>query len=222
MKKILIIEDDEAVRHLLERCLKADGWQIDTVANGIEALEKVKTVEPHLILLDLILPGIHGDEFLKRLRQWSDVPVIVVSGRAKVDSRISLLQLGADDYLAKPFDINELKARIAAVIRRTNPEYKREPDGYYSDDLIVDFKERQVIVSRNEIKLDPHEFETLRVLVSRRGEIVNTKTLLTHVWGEGYYDNHYLQVVITRLRNKLGRHKSWIANIHGVGYKFLG
>ena len=175
-----------------------------------------------MIILDLMMPRLSGEEFLKSIREWSKVPIVVVSGKVDPKEKVIALDLGADDYLAKPFSIEELKARIRAVWRRDNGEAIDAPRYFRSEELEIDFNVRRVAVSGTEIRLNPHTFETLKLLVTHRGEVVTTNTIRKHVWGDVETELHTLQVAVSNLRKALGRNKDWIENIHGVGYRFLG
>ena len=222
MKRSLIIDDQIEPRGFIERCFKAEGWHVDTAVDGVEGLEKAKTRTYHLIILDLMMPRLSGEEFLKSIREWSKVPIVVVSGKVDPKEKVIALDLGADDYLAKPFSIEELKARIRAVWRRDNGEAIDAPRYFRSEELEIDFNVRRVAVSGTEIRLNPHTFETLKLLVTHRGEVVTTNTIRKHVWGDVETELHTLQVAVSNLRKALGRNKDWIENIHGVGYRFLG
>lgn len=222
MKRALVVEDIVYIRKMLERCFRDEGWQVDSAIDGIDALEKVNLYDKYqLIILDLMLPRLSGEEFLKRFRELSKAPVIVVSGRIDPQEKVRLLDLGADDYLTKPFDINELKARIRAVRRRENHEAMEAPKSFSGYELEIDFRTRRVTLNGIEVRLNANEFETLKVITTHRGEVVTSDTIIKQVWGDHQAELHTLQVIVSNLRNALGHHREWIENIHGVGYKFI-
>ncbi len=222
MTRALIVEDIVYVRKMLERCLRGEGWQVDSAVDGVDALEKVNLYDKYqLIILDLMLPRLSGEEFLKRFRELSKAPVVVVSGQIDPQEKVRLLDLGADDYLTKPFDINELKARIRAVRRRENHEAMEAPGSFSCYELEIDFRIRRVTLNGIEVRLNANEFETLKVITTHRGEVVTSDTIIKQVWGDHQAETHTLHVIVSNLRNALGPHRKWIENIHGVGYKFL-
>jgi two-component system KDP operon response regulator KdpE len=220
MRRILVIDDEAQIRRLLEITLSNLGWEVFTAPTGLEGLEAVRGAKPELILLDLNLPDMTGMELLGRLREWSSVPVIVVSVRDAERDIVELLNAGADDYVAKPFYTNELIARIEAVHRRRMPE--REPI-FRSGRLEVDAERREARVAGELVRLTPTEYAVLDILVRYSGRIVTRERLLKEVWGPaGEAEEGSLRVYINSLRKKVEADPSapeLIVTEAGVGYR---
>jgi DNA-binding response OmpR family regulator len=203
--RILAVDDEVRILNFLVSKLKTSGYEVLTARNGAEGLEQVKAQEPELIVLDVLMPKMDGLEMLKELRSFSTIPVIILTAKGADTDRIKGLQLGADDYLPKPFNPDELVARIEAVRRRLGPAEKREvPQVYQLGDVTVDFKNRDVTV-RGEMKyLTRIEWLLLSQLVGNMGRLMLYEELLTNVWGPEYRDDvQILRTWISRLRNKL-------------------
>jgi two-component system KDP operon response regulator KdpE len=220
MRRILVIDDEAQIRRLLEITLSNLGWEVFTAPTGLEGLEAVRGAKPELILLDLNLPDMTGMELLGRLREWSSVPVIVISVRDAERDIVELLNAGADDYVAKPFYTNELIARIEAVHRRRMPE--REPI-FRSGRLEVDAERREARVAGELVRLTPTEYAVLDILVRYSGRIVTRERLLKEVWGPaGEAEEGSLRVYINSLRKKVEADPSapeLIVTEAGVGYR---
>jgi two-component system, OmpR family, KDP operon response regulator KdpE len=218
--KVLIVDDEIAILRFLRVALKGEGLSVIEAATGQDALYKLALERPDLILLDLGLPDIDGVEVTRRLREWSQVPVIILSVREQESVKIEALDAGADDYLTKPFGIGELLARIRTVMRR-------QPIGTSESviklgKLSVDLPGREVAVDGQVIQLTPTEYDLLRVLVQNAGKVITNRQLLRQVWGEGYEDLHILRVNISNLRHKIEPDPSRPTYIHtetGVGYR---
>jgi DNA-binding response OmpR family regulator len=203
--RILAVDDEVRILNFLVSKLKTSGYEVLTARNGAEGLEQVKAQEPELIVLDVLMPKMDGLEMLKELRSFSTIPVIILTAKGADTDRIKGLQLGADDYLPKPFNPDELVARIEAIRRRLGPAEKREvPQVYQLGDVTVDFKNRDVTV-RGEMKyLTRIEWLLLSQLVGNMGRLMLYEELLTNVWGPEYRDDvQILRTWISRLRNKL-------------------
>lgn len=222
--RILVIEDEPDLREGLQHNLEHEGYQVQTAADGAEGLEIARQMQPSLILLDLMLPGLDGLEVLRRLRQEGHVtPVIVLSARSQDRDKVAGLELGADDYLTKPFGLAELTARIRAVLRRSHG--KASPGAVLRfPDLVIDFRRFTARRLDEEHQLSRYEAEILRVLLDRRGEVVSRKDLLRKVWGYVHLpttrtvDNH-----IARLRKKIEvdvENPRHVVTVHGLGYRF--
>ena len=221
--RILVVDDEERIINFLLSKLKASGYEVLTAANGYEALEQAQTQEPDLILLDVIMPKLDGLETLKELRKFSTVPVIVLSARSADFDKIKGLMLGADDSLPKPFNPDELVARIEAVRRRVEPSSKDniiEP--ITLGDLFIDFQRRNVIVRGGEIYLTRIEWLLLSELAQNMGRLMLYEELLTRVWGPEYRDDiQILRTWISRLRHKLERepkNPQLISTVPKAGY----
>ncbi|MGF1507021.1 MAG: response regulator transcription factor [Anaerolineae bacterium] len=222
-RTILIVDDEPKIIRFLNTTLELSGYTILQAENGMQAIEEYEANRPDLIILDLGLPDIDGLDVLKHIRTYSTVPVVILTARDGEADKVRGLELGADDYLTKPFGAAELEARIQAVLRRV--EWSPQPDDlstFSLHNLHIDFKRRRVTVSDEEIHLTPTEYDLLRVLVNHAGEVMLHADLLTQVWGEEYKnDLAILRVNISRLRQKLEadhRKPVFIVTVPGVGY----
>jgi DNA-binding response OmpR family regulator len=203
--RILVVDDEERVLNFLRSKLKASGYDVLTASNGLEALEQTQAQEPDLIVLDLLMPKMDGFETLKELRTFSSVPVIILSARGADTDKIKGLGLGADDYLPKPFNPDELVARVEAVRRRLQPaEIRKVTESLSLGDLFINFRRRSVIARGEEKYLTRIEWLLLSELAHNAGRLIPYEELLTRVWGPEYRDDvHLLRTWISRLRNKL-------------------
>jgi two-component system KDP operon response regulator KdpE len=206
--RVLIVDDEVRILNFLVTKLNASGYEVITAANGLEGLEQIKAQDPDMVVLDVLMPKMDGLEMLKELRSFTKIPVIVLTAKGADSDRIRGLHLGADDYLPKPFNPDELVARIEAIRRRLGPGEKRElPETYQLGEVTVDFKNRHVVVN-NEVKyLTRIEWLLLSQLISNTGRLLLYEELLTKVWGPEYRDDvQILRTWISRLRNKLECH----------------
>jgi two-component system KDP operon response regulator KdpE len=201
--RILIVDDEPQIRRFLRTTLSAHGYRVIEASCGREAMTLAATERPELMLLDLGLPDIEGLEVIQRLREWSTVPIIVVSVRGQEAEKIEALDSGADDYVTKPFGMGELLARIRAALRHRLQAEVDEPV-FRSAGLTVDLVRRIVTVDGREVKLTPKEYDLLRVLVNHAGKVITHQHLLREVWGPGsVHETHYLRVYIGQLRQKV-------------------
>lgn len=219
-QRVLVVDDEAPIRRYLRAALGAQGFTVYESANGLEALNAVLSHRPDIIILDLGLPDIDGIEVTRRLREWSQTPIIILSVREAEQDKIAALDAGADDYLTKPFGTGELLARMRVALRKqtANPN---EPV-FQSGSLMMDFSKRLVTVGNNEVQLTPTEYDLLKILVTHAGKVITHRQLLRQVWGEGYDDMHILRVNISNLRGKLEPDPSRPTYIHtepGVGYR---
>jgi len=203
--RILVVDDEERIINFLRSKLKASGYEVLTASNGLEGLEQAQAQEPDLIVLDLLMPKMDGLEMLKELRGFSAVPVIILTAKGADADRIKGLQLGADDYLPKPFNPDELVARIEAVRRRLEPGERRKiPEVFNLGYVTIDFKKHNVVVSGEQKYLTRIEWLLLSQLINNAGRLMLYEDLLTRVWGPEYRnDVQILRTCISRLRNKL-------------------
>jgi len=219
--RILIVEDDQAILELVSYHLEKEGHRVIRAADGRAALAAFNIHRPDLILLDVMLPELDGFEVCRRIRKVSDVPIIMLTAKGQEDDRVRGFELGADDYVTKPFSPRELVARIGAVLRRSHPE---EEDELVSGALRLDLKRHRATVDGQPIDLTPKEFDLLRLLMTRRGETIDRDRLLGEVWGyEAAGGTRTLDVHIRRLRQKIGDDPldpTYIETVHGVGYRF--
>ncbi|MFZ1684168.1 MAG: response regulator [Candidatus Zixiibacteriota bacterium] len=219
--KILVVDDEVAIRRFLKISLEAEGHAYLEADSGQAGLVAAATQRPALIILDLGLPDMDGLMFLTRLREWSTIPVVVLTVKDSESDKVALLDAGADDYLTKPFSVPELLARIRVTLRHSSLE-EAEPI-FRSHDLEVDLADRTVKVGGTVVKLTATEYEILRILVRHAGRVVTQRQLLKEVWGpHAVEESQYLRVFIAQLRKKLERHPSQpelIQTEAGVGYR---
>ena len=220
---ILIIEDEPEIRRLLTNIL-SDDYKIDFTINGKEGLKQASFHPPAIIILDLSLPDIDGIEVIKQIREWSNVPIIILSAREAENDKVNALEFGADDYLTKPFSGGELIARIKAVLRRQQLSLANNSVIFESVDLKVDLEQRQVLVKGDNIRLTPIEYKILATLIKNAGKIITYKQLLQEIWGKHHTNsNHYLRIYIQHLRRKLQDNPlnpKYIITETAVGYRF--
>src|SRR3954454_16127816 len=220
-RSALIIDDEKQIRRLLRFALEAAGHHVYEAQTGSEGLKEIVQRQPDVVLLDLGLPDMEGVTLLRRLREWSDVPVLILSVRDDAEEKVAALDAGADDYVTKPFDTAELLARVRVAQRRSLTE-SGDPV-FTSGSLCVDFSARQVKLAGTEIKLTPTEYSLLRVLVQNAGKVVTHRQLLRTVWGEKAESQaQYLRVYVTHLRKKLqlnANSSSPIKTEVGIGYR---
>jgi len=220
--RVLVVDDERAIRRFLRASLAAHGFNVSEAANGLEALSGAAETRPDLVILDLGLPDIDGIEVTRRLREWSQTPIIILSVRDQENDKISALDAGADDYLTKPFGVGELLARIRVALRHSLPA-SQEPV-FKTGDMQVDLGRRQVMVGNAEVSLTPTEYDLLRVLIQKAGRVLTHRQLLQQVWGAGYEnESHLLRVNISNLRRKLEPDPSqprYVLTEPGVGYRF--
>jgi two-component system alkaline phosphatase synthesis response regulator PhoP len=217
---ILVVEDESSIASFVSLYLKNAGYTVRNASSGADALAQAASQPPALIVLDLMLPDIDGIEVCKRLRQSSDVPILMLTARDEDVDKIIGLEVGADDYLTKPFNPRELVARIKSILRRTAPERRDlETEVIQHGDLRVDAGRREVMVNDDEVQLAPKEFDLLWELLDHRGLVLTRDQLLERVWGYTFAgDTRTVDVHVRQLRRKLGD-ASPIVTVWGVGYK---
>jgi len=221
--RILVVDDEQRIVNFLRTKLKASGYDVVSAGDGAEALEQIEAEEPDLMVLDLLMPRMDGFELMERLRAFSPIPVVILSARGADTDRIRGLKLGADDYLAKPFNPEELVARIEAVRRRLQPGQRRKTSGVVRlGDMVVDFEQRRVTARGEDKRLTRIEWLLLSELAQNAGRLMVYEELLTRVWGAEYRnDVHILRTWVSRLRHKLERNPKnpkLIRTIPKVGY----
>ena len=216
--KVLLVEDDRAIAESVRTGLSQSGMTVTHVQSGEDAVVEVRRAEPDVVLMDVGLPGIDGLDASREIRTFSQVPIIIVSARGDELDRVLGLELGADDYVVKPFSQRELLARIRAVLRRAG----HRSEGQATEGrVVVDERSRVVTVDGAEVQLTPKEFDLLAFLVSEPGTVFRRNDILEHVWDvEWYGTTKTLDAHVASLRKKLG-HPEWIQAIRGVGFKFL-
>ena len=219
--KILIVDDEKAIQRFLRNALSGGEFALHEAETGQEALAAAAQLRPDLIILDLGLPDMDGLEVISRLREWTWIPVIVLTVRERESDKISALDAGADDYLTKPFGIGELLARMRAALRRSVQE---APEPVYTiEELEVDLLRRRVVVGGREIQLTPTEYDVLKMLVMHAGKVLTHRQMLSQIWGPTYLEQpHILRVTISNLRHKLEpepERPRYILTEPGVGYR---
>jgi len=224
-KTILVVDDEPRIIEAVSMNLELEGYQVSGAGNGYEALQKLTEDLPDLIILDVMMPEIDGFETLRKIREVSTVPVIMLTVKGEEIDKVKGLDLGADDYVTKPFGPKELVSRVKAALRRIEmPTPAPKTEIRIDDSLSIDFGRRKVVVRGKEVHLRPTEYRLLYHLVSNAGHVLTHETLLRRVWGYEYRDeDHYLWLYITYLRQKLEedpKHPKYILGERGIGYRF--
>jgi DNA-binding response OmpR family regulator len=221
--RVLIVDDDPAIRKFIRANLEARNYQVFLAADGEEAIKVIETELPDLVLLDIMMPKVDGLEVCRRIRVWSEIPIIILSAREGEMDKVRCLECGADDYLTKPFSLRELLARIKAVLRRSPDNAENVMQSRYCHgDLEVDLGKNRVILEGQDITLTKTEFKILSYLVVNAGRVITPDQILSKIWGEDYIgDNHMVQVFIARLRKRLkddSKESKYIETRSGIGY----
>ena len=221
---VLMIEDDPQIRRFLRAALAAEDYQFHEALTAEEGIAQAAARQPDLVLLDLGLPDRDGLEVIRGIRLWSQMPIVVLSARGQEKDKIAALDLGADDYVAKPFAVGELLARIRAALRRAAPVAADGADGVIRfGDVRADFEKRIITVSGEEVHLTPNEYKLLQVLIKHAGRVVTQRQLLNEVWGPQHTEqSQYLRVYVAQLRRKLERDPARPRHLQtepGVGYR---
>jgi DNA-binding response OmpR family regulator len=222
---IAVVDDEPMVREVVTRYLRREGFRVVTAADGAKALELIATALPDVVVLDLMLPSVSGLDVLGALRRRSDIPVILLTARSEESDRVLGLELGADDYVTKPFSARELAARVKSVLRRSSPTTGTVADRVAFGELVIDPRARRVTVEGAAVELTRREFELLAFLAGSPGQVFSRTQLLDHVWDSSpdWQDPSTVTVHVRRLRTKLGSGPAGaprIATVWGVGYRF--
>jgi DNA-binding response OmpR family regulator len=225
-KRILVVDDEPRMIDFIRMNLDLEGFQVIEARNGIDALEMIRTQLPDLVVLDIMMPQLDGFETLRMLREFSNIPVIMLTAKGEEDDKVRGLELGADDYITKPFSPRELAVRVKAVLRRAEmPSAPSESILEIDDYLSVNFNQREVIVDGEPVKLRPTEYRLLYHLIENAGWTVPHEQLLAKVWGYEYRDEaHYVRLYVNYLREKIEPDPSnprYILTERGVGYRFV-
>ena len=224
-KRILLVDDDANLRHALTYSLKQEGFEVLGADDGKAGLESFRRDKPDVVVLDVMMPGLDGLEVCRRIRAESDVPIVMLTARDSEVDRIVGLEIGADDYLGKPFSTRELVARVRAMLRRSRRSMERpSSEQYAADGLILDTVRHRVTRDGAEVTLTPKEFELLAFLIAHKGQVFGRDQLLASVWGFDFAgDSRTVDTHVKTLREKLGENADrprWIETVRGVGYRF--
>jgi two-component system KDP operon response regulator KdpE len=222
--RILVVDDEAQIRTALARALDARGYEVESAADGQEALDRAATQPPDLVVLDLNMPVMGGLEVTRRIRSWSPVPILVLSVRDEEPDKISALDLGADDYLTKPFGVGELLARVRALLRRTDGSAEKAPPRFRIGAVEIDMGAHRVSRAGEDVHLTKTEWALLDSFVGASGKLLTHRWLLEHVWGDGYGDDvEVLRVFVSQVRKKIEadpQRPQAIVTEPGVGYRW--
>ena len=225
MRRVLVVDDEANLRHTLGYALRQEGYEVLTAENGEDGLESFRTTKPDLVILDVMLPRLDGFEVCRRIRRESDVPILMLTARDTELDKVVGLEIGADDYLAKPFSMRELVARVRAMLRRARRV--SEPDAtdvVEIEGLQIDVPKHRVFANGAEIDLKPREFDLLAFLMTHPGQVFNRDQILARVWGFDYAgDSRTVDTHVKTLREKLSDDADrprWVETVRGVGYRF--
>jgi DNA-binding response OmpR family regulator len=221
---ILVVDDEEEIRKILIDCLSDSGYKVLEASDGNEALKIVTEFTPDLILLDIVMPKLSGFQLLRRIKNTLDIPVVVLSARIETTDKLEAFELGADDYITKPFVVEELKARIEVIIKRNKYGRQYKHPDYDDNYLKIELSKHRICISGLEIHLTSKEYDLLELLYLSAGSVLNYRQLLKRIWGSEYMDeNELVQAVVKRLRMKIepnSAYPEYIQTIQSVGYKF--
>ncbi|WHX99883.1 response regulator transcription factor [Neobacillus sp. DY30] len=226
--KILLVDDEKRILEVLEAYLEREGYEIHCADNGIDALKKAKSINPDLIILDLMLPDISGEEVCRLVRKESDVPIIMLTAKSAEDDRINGIVMGADDYLTKPFSPREVVVRVQAILRRVKKTEKVERIEFNNKQLAIDLSKKEVTVKGQDVILTPIEYKLLTNMALNPGRVYSRMDLLEKIQDEGMYYEGYERSVDTHIKNlrkKIeldSRQPTFILTVFGMGYKFGG
>ena len=222
-QKVLVVEDDNNIAELLRLYLQKDGFEVSHAADGGKAVEMAREIQPDLVLLDIMLPVMDGWQVCRELRKTMKMPIIMLTAKGETEDKVSGLEMGADDYIVKPFEVKELLARVHAVLRRTGDDGKPKSKKLTFDKLVINLDSYELIVDGKKIDTPPKEMELLYHLAATPNRVYTRNQLLDEVWGFDYFgDSRTVDVHIKRLREKLeGVSEKWtLKTVWGVGYKF--
>ena len=224
MKKILIVDDEQGIRENLKMYLEYnenDGFEVTCASDGLEAVKLCENQNFDLVIMDIMMPKMDGMTALKEIRKTQNVPVIVLSARGEEYDKLFCFEMGADDYVTKPFSAKEVVARVKAILNRSGRSVEKERDTRTFGGLVIDFEGRNVIVYKKKVDMTPKEYEVLFFLVRNEGKAVSREKLLSNVWGFDFYgDDRTVDTHIKMLRSNLGPYRNCIVTLRGLGYKF--
>jgi DNA-binding response OmpR family regulator len=222
-EKVLVVDDEQSICELIKLDLEFEGYNVETAFDGREALEKVESFQPDLIILDVMLPYISGYELCRKINEKYNIPIILLTAKTDIVDKVLGLELGADDYITKPFDNRELLARAKALIRRSSQIPAADDKIIENGDLTIIPNERKVLVKKEEIHLTPKEYDLLYLLAQNPEQVFPRESLLEKIWGYDYFgDTRTVDMHVQRIRKKIGDHSSspkYLQTVFGVGYK---
>lgn len=222
MEKILIIEDNKDINDMLSQTLAAEGYQVKSVYDGLVGMRELKSETYDMLLLDIMLPYKSGDEILKEVREFSNIPIVVLSAKNMIATKIDLLKLGADDYITKPFDLGELVARIAANLRRTRVQKQLESVYTYKD-MELNTSKKQLRVAGTEVEMTAKEYMIIELLLKNNGKVFSKANIYESIWNEEYLgDDNAIKTHMSNIRNKLktvNPNEKYIETVWGLGYR---
>lgn len=223
MYNILVCDDEEGIRTLISKYAKYEGHNIILAENGRIAVQKCKEQKFDIVILDVMMPELDGFSAAKEIRKFSQAPIIMLSARGEEYDRIHGFEIGADDYVVKPFSPKELMMRVDVIMRRVASRSKNEHEIYSKEEFVIDFTARKVTVDGQEVALAPKEYELLFYLVRNKGAAVSRECLLTDIWGYEFFgDDRTLDTHIKLLRKHIGKYSNLIVTLRGIGYRFEG
>lgn len=219
MTKILIVDDEAKIREVIKEYIEFPGYESDEAEDGKEAVEKCRDNNYDLIIMDIMMPKVDGITAIKEIKKFSDTPILVLSARTEEYDRLFGFEVGADDYVAKPFSPSEVVARIKAILSRINKQDKR--DRFTYENLVIDFTGRTVSVNGERKSLTPKEYDLLFYLCKRSGIAITRTELLENIWGDNFCgDERTVDTHIKMLRNNLGEYRNLVSTVRGIGYRF--
>lgn len=219
MTKILIVDDEAKIREVIKEYIEFSGYESDEAEDGKEAVEKCRDNNYDLIIMDIMMPKVDGITAIKEIKKFSDTPILVLSARTEEYDRLFGFEVGADDYVAKPFSPSEVVARIKAILSRINKQDKR--DRFTYENLVIDFSGRTVSVNGERKSLTPKEYDLLFYLCKRSGIAITRTELLENIWGDIFCgDERTVDTHIKMLRNNLGEYRNLVSTVRGIGYRF--
>lgn len=224
-EKIMVIEDEKTIAEAIAYALRREGYEVETIHHGEQAVQRLNETRPDAIILDVMLPGLDGYDILKKLQDKGRIGVIMLTAKEDIVNKVLGLELGADDYMTKPFDMRELLARLKSLLRRMQAaEEKQEPAAISLGGVTLHVDARTAIAGERRLELTPKEFDLLALLASSRGRVYSREQLLDSVWGMDYYGGtRTVDIHIQRLRKKLGpEYGDMLQTVHGIGYKAAG
>jgi two-component system response regulator ResD len=221
MPRILVVDDEERIRDIIKQYLEFEGFSSDEAEDGAVAYEKAKSQKFDLILMDIMMPNCDGITALRKIREFSDVPVILLTAKGEEYDKVFGFDLGADDYVVKPFSPRELMSRIKAILKRTQPPQQENKKAYTFRTLEVNPKSYEIKIDGQKVTVTPKEFELLLFFIQNKNTVITRDTILNKIWGYDFYgDSRTVDTHVKMLRSNLGEYRDLIKTIWGVGYKY--